>query len=889
MDAGGGGGGGGEDFEADDAGDDGPINGEFTGEDIRFAKLFTVEFPNENAGAPIDPPDGDSEHSENADDNPWAPFNSQLEWEIAKWAKLRRQGSTAFSDLLAIPGVRERLGLSYSNSRELNKIIDDELTSRRPRFQRTEVVVQNEVCELYYRDIIECIRSLWADKDLTPHLIFKPVKHYTDAEHKNRVYHDMHTAKWWWETQLALDGEAEGGTVIPILISSDKTTLTTFGGKSAYPIYMTIGNIPKELRRKPSCHAQILLGYLPIASFEHVPTASRRRTRTNLFHYCVNFILSPLQEAGENGINLQSGDNVWRRCHPIFATFVGDYPEQLLVTCIKTGECPLCTAKRKDIGSSLHHAPYRDLETISTAFDSVNSGATIFRRTCQDAGVKPVQNPFWRHLPYFNIYQSITPDVLHQLYQGVVKHLVSWLRKAYGDAEIDARCRRLPPNHQLRQFLKGITNLSRVTGKEHAQISRILLGIIIDAKPLQPHTTRRAKDLVHAIRNFLDFLFHVQYPIHTTTTLRDLLTDLNDFHKHKEVFIQLGIRKNFNIPKLHSLEHYFDMIQFYGTTDNYNTEYTERLHIDFAKEAFRSTNMKDEFPQMTLWLERREKTFEHEQLIHHHLARPASLSVRPPSLQQPWRLTMTKRPTVNHVLVEDLVSKYKATHFEQALSRFIFARQHPLYSWRRVEQEAHEIVLPDVPYPVYHYIKFVVDHHLKSETVDIIHAKPARSDKRGRMIPPRFDTALLSQSGNNRPRDYQVVQVHAIFTLPMSIVSEFLADDPDFGIPDNLSSSNTSIEEDRSPIHLAYVDMFTKFGTVNDVHSLYQIKRLVKDSEQVSRIVPISYLHRSVHLFPKFGPRADPSWTSSNVLDRCEHFFVNEFSDRNMYVLLNSD
>ena len=39
-------------------------------------------------------------------DNPWAPFNSKKDWEIARWAKLRGSGLTAFSELLAIDGVR---------------------------------------------------------------------------------------------------------------------------------------------------------------------------------------------------------------------------------------------------------------------------------------------------------------------------------------------------------------------------------------------------------------------------------------------------------------------------------------------------------------------------------------------------------------------------------------------------------------------------------------------------------------------------------------------------------------------------------------------------------------------------------------------------------------
>ena len=101
-------------------------------------------------------------------------------------------------------------------------------------------------------------------------------------------------------------------------------------------------------------------------------------------------------------------------------------------------------------------------------------------QACREAGVKPIQHPFWENLPFLNIYQSIAPDVLHNLYQGIVKHLISWIRAIYSDDEIDARCRRLPPNHNTRLFIKGISHLSRVTGTKHDHISRILLGLIID-------------------------------------------------------------------------------------------------------------------------------------------------------------------------------------------------------------------------------------------------------------------------------------------------------------------------------------------------------------------------------------------------------------------------
>ncbi|THU75446.1 hypothetical protein K435DRAFT_880805 [Dendrothele bispora CBS 962.96] len=69
---------------------------------------------------------------------------------------------------------------------------------------------------------------------------------------------------------------------------------------------------------------------------------------------------------------------------------------------------------------------------------------------CEAVNVKPVQHPFWENLPYTNIFASITPDILHQMYQGVMKHLIAWLTEICGADEIDARVRRLPPNHTIR-------------------------------------------------------------------------------------------------------------------------------------------------------------------------------------------------------------------------------------------------------------------------------------------------------------------------------------------------------------------------------------------------------------------------------------------------------
>jgi hypothetical protein len=112
--------------------------------------------------------------------------------------------------------------------------------------------------------------------------------------------------------------------------------------------------------------------------------------------------------------------------------------------------------------------------------------------------------------------------------------------------------------------------------------------------------------VVRAVRAILDFIYISQYSVHTIQSLNALDTALRQFHEEKDVFIELGVREHFNLPKLHSLAHYRQSIMLFGTTDNYNTEQSERLHIDFTKKAYRATNFKDEIKQMVTWLERQE-------------------------------------------------------------------------------------------------------------------------------------------------------------------------------------------------------------------------------------------------------------------------------------------
>ena len=102
-----------------------------------------------------------------------------------------------------------------------------------------------------------------------------------------------------------------GAAASPVILATDKTQLTQFSGnKSAYPVYLTLGNIPRAIRRRPSEHACILLGYLPVSKVSRVGLTKREhKARTQrIFHAAMRLIVSPLIKAGKEGIEVTSGD-----------------------------------------------------------------------------------------------------------------------------------------------------------------------------------------------------------------------------------------------------------------------------------------------------------------------------------------------------------------------------------------------------------------------------------------------------------------------------------------------------------------------------------------------------------------------------------------------------
>ncbi|KAG2071844.1 hypothetical protein BDR04DRAFT_1127998 [Suillus decipiens] len=371
------------------------------------------------------------------------------------------------------------------------------------------------------------------------------------------IYDKLRSGDWSWEAQvhgfkcffdnvlIVLQTLLPDGTTLVPVILSDKT---------AYPIYLTICNILKSISHKPSFHTQKLIGYFPTISLDgtDILVDSACLTCTQLFHYAM---------------------------FPVLAAYVADYPEQALVMCTcYTQMCPKCFVTKDELGNHVTGDPQYQKESICTIHHTSQQSTRVRADAAvRDHGLNLIFDPFWIELLHCNIHDAITPDILHQIYQGLVRHLCGWISTLISDAELDACFKCMPHAHSIHLFSYGISGLIQISSPEHRKICKQLLGCIVDA-PGAP------TGVIHATHSLLYFLEITQYQSHTEATLGYLTNALDEFHANKDVFINLGAHnsEDFNFAKLHSLKHYANSICHFGMTNNYNTEATEHLHINYA-------------------------------------------------------------------------------------------------------------------------------------------------------------------------------------------------------------------------------------------------------------------------------------------------------------------
>lgn len=64
--------------------------------------------------------------------------------------------------------------------------------------------LMTEDLELWKRDPVECIKELMGNPAFKDQMAYVPERVYADSAGSNRIYDEMWTADWWYDTQVSL-------------------------------------------------------------------------------------------------------------------------------------------------------------------------------------------------------------------------------------------------------------------------------------------------------------------------------------------------------------------------------------------------------------------------------------------------------------------------------------------------------------------------------------------------------------------------------------------------------------------------------------------------------------------------------------------------------------
>ncbi|KAH9163560.1 hypothetical protein EDB89DRAFT_2116421 [Lactarius sanguifluus] len=410
--------------------------------------------------------------------------------------------------------------------------------------------------EAWFRDPQQLVLNIISSPDFKDAFDYAPFHEYDkDLNHR---FHNFMSGDWAWiqANIIARDPETHGSTFIPIILGSDKTTVSVATGNNQYWPF-----------------------------------------RCQLFHSCLSQMLLALRPGMTNPIVTRCPDGHFRRVIFGLATYIADYPEQALLSCTVQGWCAKSDRATDDVR-------LRNREHTNTIVELLELG-----ELWDEYGFVGDVVPFTEDFPRADIHEMLSPDILHQLIKGTFKdHLVAWVKDflflEHGEhrankilSDIDRRIAVVAPFAGLRRFPEG-RGFSQWTGDDSKALMKVYLPAIDGHVPSQ---------MVCAIRAFMEFCYIVRREVHDTKSLQELQDALDRFHEYRIIFAITGVRDDFNLPWQHSLIHYYKLIRAYGAPNGLCSSITESKHIKAIKEPWRRSNRYNALGQMLLMNQRLDK------------------------------------------------------------------------------------------------------------------------------------------------------------------------------------------------------------------------------------------------------------------------------------------
>ncbi|KAJ2911662.1 hypothetical protein MD484_g8754, partial [Candolleomyces efflorescens] len=218
------------------------------------------------------------------------------------------------------------------------------------------------------------------------------------------------------------------GKPIGILLYSDKTELSTFGGQKGYPVYAQIANLPSEIRNGTGLGGGRVVGWLPV-------------------------IKDTQEDAGKPAF-VDFKRVVW---HKSFEVFLATLKKHSKDGCwVK-----FCLVDGDDMAKFLEQYVMRTTEASKHALEIAQKHSSKEKQNeaLNETGLRAITNAFWE-IENSDPYQALSWDRLHSYPGGLGRHLIDELNVRF--KEIEDRI-----NHQLLHCLRSFLNLNAYSSFEN--------------------------------------------------------------------------------------------------------------------------------------------------------------------------------------------------------------------------------------------------------------------------------------------------------------------------------------------------------------------------------------------------------------------------------------
>ncbi|KAG1857135.1 hypothetical protein F4604DRAFT_1883077 [Suillus subluteus] len=452
--------------------------------------------------------------------NPSYPFVDQAEWQLAEFIvqRLNKMDVNKFLklDWFQISGSCS----SFKNADQLFGWIDalpsgPEWQSMTFKFIDYKTA---RLMELIWCDGLEVIKDLFANPIFSNHMMYDPHLVMTGSECE---YSEFFTSEMAFniQVQLFVNDLPEDATMVPIILTSDKTPITRMtGGLEMHPIFLMIGNIQSEVRMKATTHAWHCVGFIPILKFDAHPDY-QTLLHSHLFHKCMDTIFARCKVATKVGEYMPDPMGYIQHCFTPLVAYTADLPEAQLVACQHTLTLIYDLSKYVDPWNILH-----------------------FQAEAKSLMLSSIHQLFWRDWRFVDPCHMLPGEFLHTCHKFYSDHALKWCKEVVGEEELDAL--------GTRHFGSGVSHISQMTCWEHRDIECTMIATIAG-------TTNATPYFVHAIHALTEFFYQEQSPIHTDSSIASMVQSLDKFHHLKQGILnasaqrgKCGAIEKFFIPKM---------------------------------------------------------------------------------------------------------------------------------------------------------------------------------------------------------------------------------------------------------------------------------------------------------------------------------------------------